>query len=322
MAGAIPNLPSSRIAVVTGGNKGIGLEVCRQLAHNGITVILTARDDKRGAAAVEKLRDLGLCDVIFHQLEVTDTLSVTGLADFVKTRFGRLDILVNNAAVSGLEYAQDHVGVSEEKLSDMDMNQRIGLVLRCCRETCDGGKECLRTNYYGTKQVIEALLPLLQSSDDGRIVNVSSEYGQLRHFGNEQLKQELSDVENLTEQRLDEVLGLLATFEKDMEAGPALLEARGWPMGLSAYKVSKAALNAYSRVLARRHPDLRVKCVHPGYVSTDMNLRSGFLTPEEGASRVVAVARGAAAPRRTDRRALCRAPGGAVCVMPALGFWQ
>jgi (+)-neomenthol dehydrogenase len=81
--------------VVTGGNKGIGLEVCRQLAGKGITVVLTARDEARGAAAVENLRDLGLSDVIFHQLDITDAPSIARLAEFLKTRFGKLDILVS-----------------------------------------------------------------------------------------------------------------------------------------------------------------------------------------------------------------------------------
>ena len=85
----------ARIAVVTGGNKGIGLEVCRQLAGNGVTVVLTARDETRGAAAVKKLRELGLSNVIFHQLDITDASSIGRLADFLKTRFGRLDILVS-----------------------------------------------------------------------------------------------------------------------------------------------------------------------------------------------------------------------------------
>lgn len=80
--------------MVTGGNKGVGLEVCRQLAGSGITVVLTARDEARGAAAVEKLRGLGLSIVIFHQLDITDASSIARLADFLKTRFGRLDILV------------------------------------------------------------------------------------------------------------------------------------------------------------------------------------------------------------------------------------
>jgi (+)-neomenthol dehydrogenase len=81
--------------VVTGGNKGIGLEVCRQLAGNGITVVVTARDETRGAAAVEELRELGLSDVIFHQLDITDASSIARLADFLKTRFGRVDVLVS-----------------------------------------------------------------------------------------------------------------------------------------------------------------------------------------------------------------------------------
>ena len=84
-----------RVAVVTGGNKGIGLEVCRQLAGAGVTVVLTARDETRGAAAVKKLRELGLSNVIFHQLDITDASSIGRLADFLKTRFGRLDILVS-----------------------------------------------------------------------------------------------------------------------------------------------------------------------------------------------------------------------------------
>jgi len=83
-----------RIAVVTGGNKGIGLEVCRQLASAGITVVLTARDKTRGTAAMEKLREAGLSNVIFHQLEITDAPSIARLADFLKPCFGKLDVLV------------------------------------------------------------------------------------------------------------------------------------------------------------------------------------------------------------------------------------
>jgi len=77
--------------VVTGGNRGIGLEICKQLASNGITVVLTARDEKRGAEAVSTL---GLSNVVFHQLEVSDPLSAARLADFIKEKFGKLDILV------------------------------------------------------------------------------------------------------------------------------------------------------------------------------------------------------------------------------------
>ncbi|KAK7292635.1 hypothetical protein RJT34_15486 [Clitoria ternatea] len=82
-------------AIVTGGNKGIGFEVCKQLASNGITVLLTARDEKRGLEAVDKLKHLALSDqVVFHQLDVTDPASISSLANFIKTHFGKLDILV------------------------------------------------------------------------------------------------------------------------------------------------------------------------------------------------------------------------------------
>ena len=92
-------------------------------------------------------------------------------------------------------------------------------------------------------------------------------------------------MEKLTEERLDEVL---AVFLRDFEAGA--VEARGWPIYCSAYKVAKAAMNAYSRILAAKQPALRVNCVHPGYIKTDITLHSGLLTPEEGAGNVVKVA--------------------------------
>lgn len=77
--------------MVTGGNRGIGLEICKQLASNGVTVVLTARDEEKGAEAVSTL---GLSNVVFHQLEVGDPSSAVRLADFVKEKFGKLDILV------------------------------------------------------------------------------------------------------------------------------------------------------------------------------------------------------------------------------------
>nr|CAB3486758.1 unnamed protein product [Digitaria exilis] len=234
---AISDWRSKRVAVVTGGNKGIGLEVCRQLAGNGVAVVLTARDKARGEAAVEKLRGDGLSSVIFHQLEVTDARSVARLADFLKAHVGKLDF------------------------AGMDEGQMSERMQRNTRETYNSAKETLETNYYGTKHVTQALLLLLHSSTDGRIVNVSSVIGQLRYFVSEELKQELNDVGKLSKQRLDE---MVAAFMEDFTAGT--VGARGWPVGFSAYKVAKAAVNAYTRVLARRHPELRVNCVHPGFV--------------------------------------------------------
>jgi len=83
-----------RVAVVTGGNRGIGLEICKQLAFKGVTVILTARDEKRGVEAVKNLAAQGLSNILFHQLEVGDLSSAAHLADFIREKFGKLDILV------------------------------------------------------------------------------------------------------------------------------------------------------------------------------------------------------------------------------------
>ncbi|XP_066347827.1 (+)-neomenthol dehydrogenase-like [Miscanthus floridulus] len=282
VAAAIPSPHGTRVAVVTGGNKGIGLEVCRQLASNGITVVLTARDEKRGAAAVEELTDAGLSDVIFHQLEVTDAQSIAKLAGFLKARFGKLDILVNNAAIGGVESLPIE---NPAEIKGMDAFQMAEWMRKQSRPTSDAAKAGIQTNYYGMKKVTETLLPLLQASSDGGVVNVSSDFGLLRHIRNEELKQELDGIENLTEERLDELLG---TFLRDFEAGA--LDARGWPTEFSAYKVAKVALNSYSRLLARRHPELRVNCAHPGYVKTDMARQTGLLTPAEGAANLVKVA--------------------------------
>lgn len=80
---------------MTGGNKGIGLETCRQLASRGVRVVLTARNEARGLEAVERVRCArGDAEVYFHQLDVTDPCSAARLADFVRDQFGRLDILV------------------------------------------------------------------------------------------------------------------------------------------------------------------------------------------------------------------------------------
>lgn len=120
----------------------------------------------------------------------------------------------------------------------------------------------------------------MQASPDGRIVDVSSMWGLLGLFNNEELK----DVENLTDEKLDEVL---AKFLKDFEDGS--VESHGWPITFSAYKVATAAMNAYSRKLARRHPELRVNCAHPGFVKTDITRNSGLLSPAEGAGHVTKV---------------------------------
>ncbi|PWA37060.1 glucose/ribitol dehydrogenase [Artemisia annua] len=95
-------MEDKRLAVVTGGNRGIGFEICRQLALKGVEVILTSRNQDGGVKAVEKLNISGLTNVVFHQLDIKDPSSIACLAKFIETRFKKLDILVNNAAEVGI----------------------------------------------------------------------------------------------------------------------------------------------------------------------------------------------------------------------------
>ncbi|XP_061340141.1 (+)-neomenthol dehydrogenase-like isoform X3 [Gastrolobium bilobum] len=212
---------TKRYVVVTGANKGIGFAICKQLASNGINVVLTARDEKRGLESVEKLKELDLPGhMVFHQLDVTDSASIGSFADFIRTQYGKLDILVNNAGIPGA-----HV---------------------------DG----------------EALAA-------AGVVNIPNGWP----------KEELSDVENLTEEKIEYILN---EFLKDFKEGS--LETKGWPISMSAYSVSKVALNAYTRILARKYPSFCINAVCPGYVKTDINYNTGTLTPDEGAEAAVRLA--------------------------------
>lgn len=260
-----------KYAVVTGSNKGIGFESVKMLASNGVKVVLTARDEKKGNEAIEKLKQFGLSDqVMFHQLDVTDSASITSLVQFFKTQFGRLDILVNNAGVSGVNpYETVGSTVDWEKLT----------------QTCDMAEKCLRTNYYGVKETTNAFLPLLKLSNSPKIVNVSSQAALLQNIPNQWAKRVFDDIENLTEERIDEVL---KEFIKDFKEGS--LENKGWPTIMSAYVVSKAAMNSYTRILAKKYPNMCINCVCPGFVKTDINKNTGMLPVDQGAASVVRLA--------------------------------
>ncbi|XP_028068934.1 (+)-neomenthol dehydrogenase-like [Camellia sinensis] len=263
---------AKRIAVVTGGNKGIGLEICRQLASNGTMVILTARDEKRGLETVENLKACGLSHILFHQLEVTDQASIASMADFIKNKFGKLDILVNNAGISGIT-------IDDVLRSDATSVKDV------TNQSYEGSEACLRTNYYGAKQVTEELIPLLQLSNSTRIVNVSSTLGQLKNIANGRAKMVLSEGDEHAEEKVDEVVN---QFLKDVKED--MLETKGWPINLSTYVVSKAALNAYSRILATKFPNFQVNYVSPSFVKTNMNCNNGEFDVEKGAKGPVALA--------------------------------
>lgn len=99
------------------------------------------------------------------------------------------------------------------------------------------------------------------------------------------MKGEFLDIDNLTEDRINEII---QWFLRDFKANK--LSENGWPLMCSAYKISKAAINGYTRLLARKFGNILVNCVHPGYVITDITSHTGHLTPEEGAKAPVMVA--------------------------------
>ena len=146
------------LALVTGANRGIGLEVSRQLAVQRHTVFLGSRDPAKGEAAAAALRERGL-DVHAAHLDVTDPDTADELARLIELRYGRLDVLVNNAAV---DYDTDQQAVT----ADLDRIRRD-----------------LDTNLFGAWQATQAMLSLLRRSPAGRIVNVSSGAGALTDMG-------------------------------------------------------------------------------------------------------------------------------------------
>jgi NAD(P)-dependent dehydrogenase (short-subunit alcohol dehydrogenase family) len=148
-------MDNGRIALVSGGNRGIGLEVCRQLAKRGYTVVMGSRDEEKGHVAAERLEG----DVIPHQLDVSDAGSVDRMAAFLEEEVGRLDILVNNAAISNDEGQR---GV------DADL---------------DRVRESLEANLFGAWRLCEIAIPLMRRNGYGRIVNVSTGLAALEDMG-------------------------------------------------------------------------------------------------------------------------------------------
>ncbi|XP_027108290.1 (+)-neomenthol dehydrogenase-like [Coffea arabica] len=290
MAEAITSHAQKRCAVVTGGNKGIGFEICKQLASQGILVVLTARDVKKGNEAFEKLKDSGLSEnVVFHQLDVVEPASIASLVDFIESHFRKLDILVNNAGAAGLMVEGD-VSIIKEIIMADDLKvagQEVPEIKADAKliQTYDLAEGSLQTNYYGVKQMIEAFIPLLQLSSSPRIVNVSSLLGRLELLSHQWAVEVLSDGESLTEERVDKVV---TEFLKDFKDGTA--EAKCWPATFTAYKVSKAAINAYTRILAKKYPTICINCVCPGYCKTDITCNTGFSTAAEGAEGPVKLA--------------------------------
>lgn len=208
-------MAANRIALVTGANRGIGREIARQLARAGMRVILTSRDPEAGKLAAAELRAQGLA-VESAQLDVADIASCAALQAWLEREIGRLDVLINNAGIF-----VDPPGVS---ITEMP--------LEILRQTLD-------VNLYGALRVTQALVPLMRRGGYGRVVNLSSNLGQL----------------------------------ESMKAGSP------------AYRISKTALNALTRILAAdlEADGIKVNAMSPGWVRTDMGTAEAPLSVEQGA---------------------------------------
>ena len=216
-------MAENRIALVTGANRGLGLEIARQLAAQGITVIVTARDEDKAKLAAAQLKNEGF-DSHPMKLDVTKREDIEQLPKTIEEKFGRLDILVNNA------------GVGEKKKSP----------------SVDEFRSVIEANLIGVYAVTEALLPLLQASPAGRIVNQSS------------------------------MLGSLALMVK----------GQGGDFMTPGYMTSKAALNMLTVSYAERLKGTKVKvnAAHPGWVKTELGGDGAQLEIPEGAKTAVGLA--------------------------------
>ena len=146
-------MADTKVALITGANKGIGKEIARQLGTQGITVLIGARDEGRGGEAAAELKQAGI-DARAIRLDVTDEASIEAAARQIESEFGRLDVLVNNAGIA------------------LDTGPSSTLELDTLRRTFE-------TNVFGVFAVTKALVPLLKKSPAGRVVNLSSGLGSL-----------------------------------------------------------------------------------------------------------------------------------------------
>jgi NAD(P)-dependent dehydrogenase (short-subunit alcohol dehydrogenase family) len=212
---------NKKIALVTGGNRGIGFETCRQLAQLDMRVILSARDIDKGSKAAKQLSDRGL-DVVFYQLDVSNQRHITHVSEQIIQQFARLDVLVNNAAI--LYDTWQHA-----------INADLEIV-----------NQAIITNLFGPWRLSQICIPIMKRNKYGRIVNVSSGAGSLHYMGG---------------------------------AGDG---------GTPAYSVSKASLNALTRILAAEldGTGILVNSIDPGWVATDMGGRGGR-SVEDGAKGIV-----------------------------------
>lgn len=212
---------AGKIALITGANKGLGLETARQLGKLGATILVGSRDSGKGQQAAEVLRGFGK-DAKAIKLDVLNAADIKAAAETIKRDYGRLDILINNAGVNYEPLGSNTtLTVSEDNL-----------------------RRTFETNFFAVVNVTRAMLPLLEKSTGGRIVNLSS------------------------------ILGSLT-----LQASAGGLGSKGF-----GYDSSKSALNAFTIHLADalKGTKIKVNSAHPGWVRTEMGTNVAPLEVKEG----------------------------------------
>mmetsp|Transcript_29799 Transcript_29799/g.79223 ORF Transcript_29799/g.79223 Transcript_29799/m.79223 type:complete len:289 (-) Transcript_29799:130-996(-) len=231
------------LAIVTGANKGIGFHIAHQLLAAGLRVVLACRNVDLGQQAAKSIG--GECE----QVDISSPASIDDFVRTFTTKYGRLDVLVNNAAIAF-------------KGSDPTPH-------------ADQVEPTLGPNFYGTVALTDALLPLLRQSAAPRIVNVASKSGRL-----EQIRVDLQNAFVSTDLDRSALFTLVKKYADDVKAGRHKME--GW--GNSNYGFSKLAVIAYTKMVAREEGDtMRVNSCCPGYCDTDMTSHGGTTPPEVGA---------------------------------------
>lgn len=214
-----------KIALVTGSNKGIGKEIAQLLSSppHSIKTVLACRNRDLGATTAKELQALG-CDVVFHQLDLTDEESIRCTFDFISTDFGHLDILINNAAIC----FNDPTLYGKCVYTPFEKQARISI----------------DTNFFGTLKVIQTMLPLLRKSESPRVINIASSAGRLSQLSKSPERTKLVTSPTLN---VDDLIALMNEFVEDVEAG--VHQQKRWPN--TCYGISKVGIIALSRMLAR-----------------------------------------------------------------------
>ncbi|XP_032524108.2 carbonyl reductase [NADPH] 1-like [Danaus plexippus] len=244
---------AQKVAAVTGSNKGLGFFIVKRLCqHFDGIVYLLARNEERGLEAVRKLNKMGLKPE-FHILDVSDKESIKKFADFIKTKHGGLNVLVNNAAV--MDY-------------------------KTVYPSYEGAKYNIDVNYRSLLDIEKYLYPLLR--DGARVVNVSSMCGHLSNLRNKKwldslTKEDLEteDINNFVDDYLNSVKN--GTFKKEDFAD----EGKH-----AEHRVSKIAMTALTMVQQRKYKNISINAIYPGYLKTDMAPK-GVKDPEEAADVIV-----------------------------------